>query len=151
MISPALCFRLQRTCAGTVLVIHPEYLEFYRIFCSWPCLLKIQSSFIWFPKSMEQNRGLIYPERIKSFRVNHSSSLIEVLFILCLANCVCIYNIMCLEMLMTDGQSRKTQVEIIKGWDKKQFAITIGTAWTECPVAILARSIPQRAPPLGTV
>ena len=71
---------------------------------------------------------LIYAEKIKSFRVTLSSSLIEVLFILCLANCVCIYNIMCLEMLMTDGQSRKTQAEIVKSWDKKQFAITIGTA-----------------------
>ena len=40
---------------------------------------------------MEQNRGLIYAERIKSLHVNHSSSLIGVLFILCLAKlCVCI-------------------------------------------------------------
>ena len=49
-------------------------------------------------------------------------------YLFCVWPTVCVYNIMCLEMLMTDGQSRKTQVEIIKGWDKKQFAITIGTA-----------------------
>ena len=65
---------------------------------------------------MEQNGGLIYAERIKSLHVNHSSSLIGLLFILCLANCVCVYNIMCLEMLMMDGQPRKTQAEIVKIW-----------------------------------